>query len=165
MLEMPFAPASESLAGRREQLLHQLLGLRTTERERADDLLRQFRQAGSMSARLLLSDQRRDSNRQLIRLERLIQVTLWIMQAPGGTARFPRSRADSASADDRAGAPARPMAAGEVNESEAALAAYASAIALARRLDQHGTVNLLTVSLEDKRATVMALSRRSTGNA
>ncbi len=130
-------------------LLRQLGRLYASERQLAFDLPRLFRQSTELSLRLVLSDQRKETSRQLIRLDLIIQAA---GVAPGPV--------DIHSNDDfPSGAATHTIVAVPLRQARGAIAAYLSAIAIAKRIGLLSMVNLLAESLNEKRHGRVVLSR------
>lgn len=140
-------------------LLQELYHLYTAERQLASDLRGLFDLATAIHVRLALSDQRRVTTRQILRLERAIQMTtgaaasqvaasLTTLQPPGGTP------------DDvgRLHDPSGSIVAFPLRAAQAAIAEYGAALSVARLVGQVPIADLLGESLQEKRDTIVALS-------
>jgi ferritin-like metal-binding protein YciE len=150
-LERPEAPLADQVS--------QLYAL---ERQLAVDLPHWFRRADSIPLRMIVADQRRDLNRQVLRLERIIQLMT------GGVASrlvgqpvalspvaLPPGDPDGLS---RAGAIWSTLAA-LLHAARGSIREYGAALASAQRLGQSAVASLLAESLGEKRTTTIALSR------
>lgn len=161
-----FAPtkavsATRSLESAHRALFRQLSRLYAAERQLAFDLPRYFRQCTELSLRLVLSDERKETSRQLVRLDLIIDTA-----GRGALSRAarPRHRAevpvDAHSDDDFArGAPLSHIAAELLRQGRAAIAEYQSAIASAKRLGLLAMADLLEQSLTEKQDATAVLSR------
>lgn len=158
----PYAPASAIPATRTSAsagspardpakvLLRHLTRLYTAERQLAFDLPRLFHQSTVLALRLALSDHRKETSRQLVRLELIIQTARTEAPSPVDV---------HSDGDFIRGAPAHTIAAIPLKRARAAIAGYRSAIALANRMRLHSMAELLTESLNEKRNASVVLSR------
>ena len=142
-------------------LVRRLYQLYAAERLFSMDLLRLFRQSASIPVRLVLSDQRRDASRQILRLERSIQLTTGAVD-PGVVANLmavPRAPHDLNDREFVRGAQIQWAIAFPLLAVQGAVTAYRSAISFAKRVGEMAIVTLLAESLSEKRNTAIVLSR------
>lgn len=142
------------------RLLRELCRLYAAERLLALELPRLFRQSTSISVRLVLSDQRKETGRQIARLELLIGAADAAHSTTAATAPVPGFQPIGHEAEEMPrGAPTAVLIAVPLRATRAAMAAYASTISTAKRLGQWSIAELLAVSLNEKRTAGAVLSR------
>ena len=135
-------------------LLQQLYQLYTAERQLALDLSTLFHQSTSIPMRLDLSDRRRESTRQILRLERIIQMTTGnpASHVVAGMTTLRPSAIEPGGKDVSLEVPLRAL--------RAAIHAYRGAMSTATGLGQASIGRLLAESLGEKTDTLEALSAR-----
>lgn len=121
-------------------LIQELYHLYTAERQFAFDLRALFHRATAIPARLALSDQRRVATRQILRLERTIQMATGAPAVPAAASMTPY------------------LAEHPLGAAQAATAEYQAAVAAARLVGQAWIADLLEASLREKRDTIIALT-------
>ncbi len=155
------ATRSAGSAGDDKALFRRLGRLYALERQLAFDLPRYFRQCTELSLRLVLSDERKGTSRQLVRLELIIQSAGYGTASRGAGRRKPAELPVDAHSDDDfpRGAPLGTIVALLLRQTKAAIAEYRSAIATAKRLGLLAMADLLAVSLNEKQAAGVDLSK------
>ncbi len=146
------APAAAPRA-RGQELLRQLYQLYAAERQLDRDLLWLFRRAATFGLRLVLADCRRATDRQILRLENIIQA----LTGSAGTAMaisIPADLYQSLPYTTRPG----PILMIPLRSAQAALENYGAALAIARERGPRSLVDLLAESLQEKRAATAVLS-------
>ena len=145
----------------RKVLLRRLSRIYAAERQLAFDLPRLFRQATELALRLVLADQRKETSRQLVRLDLIIQAAGG--DAPGRIAAplKPAERPVDVHSDEDfpSGATTDTILAVPLRQARGAIAEYQSAIAIATRIGLLSMADLLAESLNEKRNTNVVLSR------
>jgi ferritin-like metal-binding protein YciE len=134
-------------------LLEQLYHLYTAERRFALELGELFRDSYSIPRRLTISDCRKETARQILRLERMIQMTT------GATASS--APASMTTLQPLAGDPDEPSLAFDapLRAVKASILAYGAAISTANALGETGVAELLAESLNEKSDACVALSK------
>ena len=135
-------------------LLQQLYQLYTAARQLALDRAVLFHPSNSIPMRLDLSDRRKEATRHLLRLERVIQMTT------GNPASYVVAGMTTLRPS--------PIAPGEegvtfeipLRALQVAIASYGEAISTATRFGQSSIAEVLTETLSEKDATIIALSSR-----
>jgi ferritin-like metal-binding protein YciE len=154
------APRREISEGEAQKaLLRTLRRLYGAERLLACELRQLFQRSSSLPFRLVLADQRRAIDRQILRLERIIQTKTGAPASSAGPAKRDSKRPLPVhlDLDVRRTAPTREMMAFPLMAAQAGVVAYQSAIALARKVGEIWIMALLTESLNESLAMAIAL--------
>ena len=153
------APRLRRVPGDDALFVAQLLRLHAAERALAFALPDLSRRSPSVALGLVLSDHRRVTNLQIIRLELMIQAATGGLDATAAAATFPggppgddQTDLGLALSDSADTLLAVPLAASRV-----AVAGYRSAIASAKRLGQYLSAELLSASLREKDGSAIVL--------
>jgi len=134
-------------------LLEQLYHLYMAERQFALELGELFRDSHSIPRRLTISDCRKETSRQILRLERMIQMTTGASAstAPASMTTLLPLAGDPDEESLAFDAPLRAV--------EASMVAYGAAISTAQALGEIGVADLLAESLNEKSDAIVALSK------
>ncbi len=141
-------------------LLRRLGRLYAAERQLAFDLPRVFRQCTGLPLRLALSDQRKETSRQLVRLELILQSAGGAANGLAGLKRWAERPVDAHSDEDfPSGVPIHTVVAAALGQAQRAIAEYRAAMTLARRVGLLSMVDLLAISLNEKENASVQLAR------